>query len=488
MSDFDFSQYAQDWDWLPRAAIEIERFLERMLQEEPIRAHAISGRNKSIESFIRKAKTKQYDDVRAEMNDCVAARIILYTERDKDRVCELLRDRFICRDAHNPGRDRSVGMQGYDTEHFVVIGECSHEQCESPNCPHGQTNSGWLVGGGALSRYLSEYGGLEIQVRTVASHAWSEFEHSRRYKGAEYALMDDATKKNIDALFRDADTNRRDLDRVFLEIEKALREAAASTPVGEEPDEVEQAIARDTEEADAEAPHTPDRRSPLTPDSLAAYLSTRFPDAAEPTRAGLRFGLELLRGVGVNTVDGLIETLRPVNTEILARILAREKATTSIRCLDDELLAALGHDYIGATESIGEKPWVTSRPKQLEWRYELIKNKRNAYTLSGNCCPGRLKGKLLPAARALREIVTIIGESAGREHALVTDVVCETADALDQSARATEIELTDGTLFVRTNISRRWALDSIELLLEANKDVNLYLSGPGVPRGIAPPA
>src|SRR5699024_4486610 len=62
----------------------------------------------------------------------------------------------------------------------------------------------------------------EIQIRTVASHAWAEFEHSRRYKGVGYRKVSEHDRETIDQLFGAAADARSALDETFTAIDRVL--------------------------------------------------------------------------------------------------------------------------------------------------------------------------------------------------------------------------------------------------------------------------
>src|SRR5690625_7777697 len=59
------------WDWLPQAAQEVEHYLERLLAEAAISAHAVDARAKKIESFQEKCRRKQYTDPLQDGTDTV---------------------------------------------------------------------------------------------------------------------------------------------------------------------------------------------------------------------------------------------------------------------------------------------------------------------------------------------------------------------------------------------------------------------------------
>ncbi|GMA40280.1 GTP pyrophosphokinase [Mobilicoccus caccae] len=202
-----------NWDWLPQAAREAEAVLSRLLAEPSIKAHVITARAKTIESFLKKCAHKEYPNPMAEVTDTVAARIITYSVTDRDRVAELVRVRFHVKENEdrNPGDERPVKKRGYDCIHLVVTGERV-----------GSGDSGWLIRQGYLANYFKKFGGLEIQVRTVAAHAWAEFEHARRYKGEAYHAVTLHDQATVDQLFGAAADARKALDEIFESIDRVL--------------------------------------------------------------------------------------------------------------------------------------------------------------------------------------------------------------------------------------------------------------------------
>ena len=74
---------ARRWDWLPSAAEELESYLHRLMADQPIHAHLVRARCKSISSFLAKCEAKEYNDPVREVTDQIAARIIVYTHEDR---------------------------------------------------------------------------------------------------------------------------------------------------------------------------------------------------------------------------------------------------------------------------------------------------------------------------------------------------------------------------------------------------------------------
>lgn len=343
----------RNWDWLPGAASEIESYLERLLAEAAITAHSVNGRAKSISSFQRKIAEKNYTDPVRQVTDSVAVRIITYSVTDRDRAVELIRNRF----SVLPGEDRSPGdsypssKRGYDCRHLVVNGEQDED------------GSGWLTSGGDLIRYFRSFGGLEIQVRTVAAHAWAEFEHARRYKGEAYDSISRADQETIDGLFGAASDARKSLDETFIAIDRLLANPPSAST--EQPHEAgQQNVEHDRAYVASDAP--------LSPDGLRDFLERRYSDDNPGSEAGLKFGCDLVEACGIGSIEDLKEALDDIDAERVKRLMNHTVAVTGVRRLDDELLATFGEKYIDATGALGN---VTSRHDQLKWRYDRVRGK-----------------------------------------------------------------------------------------------------------------
>jgi ppGpp synthetase/RelA/SpoT-type nucleotidyltranferase len=149
----------------------LESLLKAVLKG--ISTHQISSRTKEIESFAKKAcaqhesdpTSPKYLDPCNEIEDLCAARIIVYTLSDLERVKEAIAKQFnLSAEGWDDKGARLVEKQtvGYRSLHAVV-----------------QLNSTR----NSLPEYV-DFEGLkaEIQVRTVLQHAWAEIEHDIRYK------------------------------------------------------------------------------------------------------------------------------------------------------------------------------------------------------------------------------------------------------------------------------------------------------------------
>ncbi|WP_417504696.1 hypothetical protein [Microbacterium sp.] len=161
--------YAQKGELLAKAALEIRSFLTELAQSASITVHAIDSRSKSLDSYVKKSCKEghdgipKYSDPATQIRDCVAARAILFTRDARDLFVQVLLLHTKVIEHVNPG---DLKFNGYDSEH-LVISDLNDEGVKK-RYP-------------ALTRYLLDFSGLEIQLRSVAAHAWAEYEHDVRY-------------------------------------------------------------------------------------------------------------------------------------------------------------------------------------------------------------------------------------------------------------------------------------------------------------------
>ncbi|AND16932.1 GTP pyrophosphokinase [Rathayibacter tritici] len=432
MSSIDSVDFT-NWDWLPRAAEEVEGYVQRLLAESSIQPHAVSARAKSIASFQRKQRAKKYADPMGEITDIVAIRIITYSNTDRDRVGELIRSRFavLPGEDRNPGEEKPKRLRGYDCLHIVVSGEV-----------HGH-DSDWVVSGGELERYFTTFGGLEIQIRTVAGHAWAEFEHARRYKGAQYEAVGEQDRVTIDQLFGAASDARRALDETFVAIDRIL----ARPSFDEESRRDQVRVERETGPGDATA------STPLDVRALCEFLESRFPDDTDGSEKGIEFGIELARCCGIDTVDQLESALEDVDSEQVRALMESGGPVTRVRRLDDELLARFGQDYIEKTTNTGT---ARHRGRQLEWRYDRLRGKTRyrSYLLLSRSARTEFDAGPYTAIGALREVARIIASKCGREAVALPGVVSLEPD-LPPRTRAKRVSVDDDSdVWVISNLGR----------------------------------
>ena len=456
------------WDWLPRAAEEIQDYLTRLLAEGSIAVHAVEARSKSIASFQEKCLRKGYDDPPRQVTDTVAVRLIMYSATDRDRAAELVRERFTVSAEPEPAQAKPDSHRGYDSFHLVVTGE-------RPGQEHD-----WLAPGGALARYFASFGGLEIQIRTVAAHAWSEFEHARRYKSAAYEAIGSQDRDEVDRLFGVAADARAALDQAFVAIEEVLA-APPSSVTGETEDDTDE---DGLEDAQATSAERDEEREDVPSDvidapALAAFLAERFPEDTVGSAAGVAFGVDLLRASGITRLRTLEAELSAIDSAQVRRLMDTKTPVTRVRRLDDELLGLRGEEHIKDTAHVGTS---SRRDNQLRWRYDRLRGKVTVrprsvrYQLFGADCPDAVRAVQVPAPRAVREIARILADREGAASVERDGAISRDESGLLPASRPRPVRLADGTqIWVATAVGRRAAERLMVSLLDAAMDTDLVV-------------
>jgi putative GTP pyrophosphokinase len=163
----DFSQIYKERhkEILIELANRVRKHLEGCFKTYP-RIDRITARAKSIDSFLKKAQTKDnnhsiYEDPLNQIQDQIGARIILFYKSDIDTISSEVKKyfRFIEEKEIVPDRDQEFGYFGV---HFLLlfpsdVFDIKISQKDSPKC-------------------------FELQIKTLYQHAWSEANHDLGYK------------------------------------------------------------------------------------------------------------------------------------------------------------------------------------------------------------------------------------------------------------------------------------------------------------------
>lgn len=138
--------------------------IEKILMNREIPYHSITYRVKDRESYRHKCENEKYTNPIDEIMDLAGIRIIAYTNKDVQKICDIIKQEFEIdvqnsMDKHNVMNDNQVG---YLSVHFIT------------KLKENRTT---------LAEYKI-YTGIqsEIQVRTLLQHTWAEIEHDRNYK------------------------------------------------------------------------------------------------------------------------------------------------------------------------------------------------------------------------------------------------------------------------------------------------------------------
>lgn len=144
-----------------RLRVEAEFTLKQILEKRSIKTHEISSRVKTFESFLKKAKNKESKEPFEEIQDIVGLRVVCLFLSDIPKIVESIRESFDILSEDDKIKEKDASSLGYLSVHFTVR---LSEKCSGP-------------------RYDEIVGiPFEIQVRTIAMHAWAIISHYLSYK------------------------------------------------------------------------------------------------------------------------------------------------------------------------------------------------------------------------------------------------------------------------------------------------------------------
>ena len=144
--------------------IKIREIISENLRLKELSSYLITDRAKSVDSFNKKIKRKQYEDPLNDITDLCGVRVIAYVEDDVDKICTVISELFEIDEDRSINKNDELGEDrvGYKSVHLICRLKVDR-----------------LV----LPEYV-KYKSLtfEIQVRTILQHSWAEIEHDRSYK------------------------------------------------------------------------------------------------------------------------------------------------------------------------------------------------------------------------------------------------------------------------------------------------------------------
>jgi ppGpp synthetase/RelA/SpoT-type nucleotidyltranferase len=288
-----------------------------LLDDAGINYLTITGRTKSVASFAEKAVRSLdgeplYTDPLTEITDVVGVRVITYLQSDVAAVAQLFADQLTIIDDRDLGEETARdGRFGYASRHLLISAAAVPERPAS------------------------------VQVRTILQHAWAEFEHDIRYKGSVPA--EDAP--DLDRRFTLAAGLLELADREFTEIRNRIQVSlAAARP--------------DFDPADPR----------ISPQELATFLATQYPDASWSRTNHYTWISGLLLELGITSLDELGGLLASVDMPALIARMGYRFPAGAVRRLDDALLAVFGERYVGLTGNAHRVALLTSRQQKLSGR------------------------------------------------------------------------------------------------------------------------
>lgn len=438
-------QYLLRFEELRRVAEEVERYLTSALDEQAITYHLITARAKSYESYKKKARKTtdsgalKYRRLPEEIDDCVAARVIVFTEQDQKQAVDEFRTRFTIPDGEdrNPTNERTNPLEtgwGYDSHHFVISGLKDDIGDATP-----------------LGRYLAEGRRFELQVRTVAAHAWAEYEHDVRYKPERFDRLSGEERGMVNGLFKSAAEARMAMDRHFGQIEELLTRGSPLN-IDNDPGPDPRPVVRPQE-------------SPLDEGSLKRFLAKVYPEARTSADSAVSWMLRVLRAVDIETIEHLEEQLASVDSARVAELMDYGQIPTRLRRLDDELLSALGESYVEKTQSVADDhASQRRRERYMPARHNRLSGKLRIYEVIR---PGHDDHRITTAAGALRALIEILLAQKGRDAAEISGLVSASPDSFGEGARAAQWRFQTGdSLWVHGNLSRALAEQAMSEVFE----------------------
>lgn len=238
---------------------EVKFIIDQKVKEKNIPYENIDGRIKSLESLQDKVVRNEYTEPFEEVNDICGIRVICLFPSDMHRISEIIENTFSVIEKDDKIATKPLDSFGYPSIHYIAT---LPEFYSGPRYEH-------IMG-------IK----FEIQLRTIAAHAWCTISHHIDYKHPN-AVPSKLQKpfQALSALFYLADENFERLYKASAEAKKAAEDKDFNQ------------IAEDE----------------INFDSLTAYLKKRYPNqemappqpmsllAAELNRAGYQTIFELDR-------------------------------------------------------------------------------------------------------------------------------------------------------------------------------------------------
>lgn len=306
----------------PTVAADFRGSIEELLADAGVSYDRVVARVKTWRSLRTKALKKHadgslvYGDPWHEIKDILGVRITTFYSADIPIVLDVLGKAFtVLKSVDKAAETRISGGFGYGSHHLILqVAEDDED--------------------------LAPYAGFafEVQVRTVLQHAWAEFEHDIRYKGANNL------DPRVDRAFTLAAGLIELADQQFDQIAQIQGEAPSNS---------------DDVELSAET----------LPGVLAMLVGTRFPMSNSAHYTWLE---EILAVNGITTVAELRKLLDEKAIANLEHTLKYQFVPGQVRIIDDLLLLKFGTDHIERTRDSGRRAHV--RAQRLKNRLETFRS------------------------------------------------------------------------------------------------------------------
>ncbi len=197
VADRWLSEYRQNIDAYREVAAEVEDQIRVALKGYPFEIHTVESRAKNPDSAAEKIYRKGYGRPAQQMTDVIGIRIITLFDHTIEQVAKRVKSAFTWDESASVDKTQELahGKVGYRSVHVVI-----HPRA---------------TGLGTVNKILRSTV-VEVQIRSVISHAWAEIEHSIRYKAGESVPKE--IRRRFDALAGALEL----VDREFSSISKSL--------------------------------------------------------------------------------------------------------------------------------------------------------------------------------------------------------------------------------------------------------------------------
>jgi ppGpp synthetase/RelA/SpoT-type nucleotidyltranferase len=158
----------------------------------------VEARAKTIDSLVKKLLTKQHHTFES-LPDKVGARVIIRYRADVDKVIERVRTLFDSSEPENKEKLLGTDRVGYLSVHLDNV-RLQQNDGDATQYPPGTF---WV----------------ELQVRTLAQHLWSEMSHDTVYKNEEMiARLDADVRRRVSLMAGQIEVADREFDRLNMEL------------------------------------------------------------------------------------------------------------------------------------------------------------------------------------------------------------------------------------------------------------------------------
>ncbi len=157
-------EYERRWSDLEDMKDRIAISLQQSISHKKIPFDAVNGRVKEFDSFMEKIRKNNFQNPFLEINDIVGIRVICLYRDDVAKIKDVVRDTFEVISDDDKTDSKESDRFGYLSAH--IIARLGAEQNSS------------------LQQSLHDLR-FEIQIRTIAQHAWASIFHHLFYKQSD---------------------------------------------------------------------------------------------------------------------------------------------------------------------------------------------------------------------------------------------------------------------------------------------------------------